>query len=78
MENGGARFVLVAGHPLAELRWRDGNKWLVKSSNDNTRSDKRRASIIFYLIPTHVDPLSGCESLEESNGGGKNPTVIRG
>jgi hypothetical protein len=24
------------------------------------------------------DPLNGRESLEESNGGGKNPTVIRG
>jgi hypothetical protein len=27
---------------------------------------------------TRFDPLNGRESLEESNGGGKNPTVIRG
>jgi hypothetical protein len=33
-----------------------------------------------FLFNSHsrFDPLNGHELLEESNGGGKNPTVIRG
>jgi hypothetical protein len=51
---------------------------MAQDSYDNTHSDNRRASIIF-LFDSHsrFDPLKGCELLEESNYGEKNPTVIR-
>jgi hypothetical protein len=39
--------------------------------------------MLFFILRkasfhSRFDPLTGRESLKESNGGGKNPTVIRG
>jgi hypothetical protein len=62
--------------------------WRAKSDKENHLATRGGAYVIFYYQKSiyqflfdshsHFDPLNGRESLEESNGGGKNPTVIRG